>query len=54
MVGIECQIRMKSALLSEYDDSSVTSWAIGLKDEEKEGMWKWYLTGADDGRNWEH
>ena len=29
----------------------MTSWALGLKDEEKEGMWKWYLTGADDGRN---
>ena len=38
-------------VLSEYDASSVESWAIGLKDETREGMWKWYLTGADDGND---
>ena len=40
-------------MLSEYDDSSIQSWAIGLKDDTREGMWKWYLTGADDGNDME-
>jgi hypothetical protein len=44
------QNQIRGTIITEYENGAAVKYAIGLKDEDINGMWKWYNPrGLDEG-----